>query len=56
MVSSLEDRIVKQYFRLESQDCICPPGPPVCTCEHKASLIEITRRPLMAGEVGGLAG
>ncbi len=48
---SLEDRIVKQYFRLESQDCICPPRQPVCTCEHKASLIEITRRPLMAGEV-----
>jgi len=44
---SLEDRIVKQFFRRESQDCLCPPRQPVCTCGHKATLIEITRRPLM---------
>jgi 16S rRNA (cytosine1402-N4)-methyltransferase len=43
---SLEDRIVKQFFRRESQDCICPPRQPVCTCGHKASLREINRRPL----------
>lgn len=47
---SLEDRIVKQYFRQESQDCICPPGQPVCTCGHKASIKELTRRPVMPGE------
>ncbi len=46
---SLEDRIVKQFFRRESQDCICPPRQPVCTCGHKASLREIVRRPLTAG-------
>jgi 16S rRNA (cytosine1402-N4)-methyltransferase len=45
---SLEDRIVKQYFRTESRDCICPPGQPVCTCGHKASLIEVNRRPITA--------
>ena len=44
---SLEDRIVKQFFRRESQDCLCPPHQPVCTCGHKAALIEITRRPLV---------
>ncbi len=43
---SLEDRIVKQYFRRESQDCICPPEQPVCTCGHKASIEIITRRPI----------
>ncbi len=43
---SLEDRIVKQFFRRESQDCICPPRQPVCTCGHKASLKEISRRPI----------
>jgi 16S rRNA (cytosine1402-N4)-methyltransferase len=43
---SLEDRIVKQFFRRESQDCICPPRQPVCTCGHKASVQEITRRPI----------
>jgi len=43
---SLEDRIVKQYFKRESQDCICPPEQPVCDCEHKASLRLITRHPI----------
>lgn len=47
---SLEDRIVKQYFRLESRDCICPPEQPVCTCGHKASLLEINRRPITADD------
>ncbi len=47
---SLEDRLVKQYFRLESRDCICPPDQPTCTCGHRAALIEITRRPIMASD------
>lgn len=47
---SLEDRIVKQYFKLESRDCICPPEQPVCTCGHQASIIEITRHPILADE------
>ena len=47
---SLEDRIVKQFFRHESRDCICPPKQPVCTCGHKASLVEINRRPIMASQ------
>jgi 16S rRNA (cytosine1402-N4)-methyltransferase len=47
---SLEDRIVKEFFRLESKDCICPPRQPVCTCGHKASILEITRRPIIPTE------
>ena len=47
---SLEDRRVKEYFRQESKDCICPPDQPVCTCGHKASVKEITRRPIRPGE------
>ena len=43
---SLEDRIVKNFFRRESQDCICPPQLPVCACEHQAQLEEISRRPI----------
>jgi 16S rRNA (cytosine1402-N4)-methyltransferase len=43
---SLEDRIIKQYLRRESQDCICPPRQPVCTCGHRATVIEITRHPV----------
>ena len=48
---SLEDRIVKQYFRQVSRDCICPPGQPVCTCSHRASVIEITRHPIVPDEL-----
>jgi 16S rRNA (cytosine1402-N4)-methyltransferase len=47
---SLEDRLVKQYFRRESRDCICPPGQPVCTCGHRAVIKEINRHPIEAGE------
>ena len=45
---SLEDRIVKQFYRRESRDCLCPPQQPVCTCHHRAALQEITRRPIQA--------
>lgn len=47
---SLEDRIVKQYFRRESRDCICPPEQPVCTCGHKAILKEVARHPIEASD------
>lgn len=45
---SLEDRIVKEYFRKESKDCICPPEQPTCVCGHKASLSIITKKPITA--------
>lgn len=41
---SLEDRIVKQFMQRESKNCICPPGIPVCACEHTASLRLINKR------------
>jgi 16S rRNA (cytosine1402-N4)-methyltransferase len=47
---SLEDRLVKHYFRQESKDCICPPNQPVCTCDHVASLKVLTRKPITASE------
>ena len=47
---SLEDRLVKQFFRQESRDCICPPEQPVCTCEHTATLKVLTRKPIVASE------
>jgi 16S rRNA (cytosine1402-N4)-methyltransferase len=43
---SLEDRIVKHYFRQESRDCICPPHTPICTCGHQAQIKEIHRKGL----------
>jgi 16S rRNA (cytosine1402-N4)-methyltransferase len=45
---SLEDRIVKQYFKQESQDCVCPPEQPICICRHKATIDIITKRPITA--------
>jgi 16S rRNA (cytosine1402-N4)-methyltransferase len=47
---SLEDRIVKQTFKLESTDCVCPPNVPVCTCGHHARVRLITRKPITATE------
>ena len=47
---SLEDRMVKNYFRQESTDCLCPPAQPVCTCGHRASLRLITRHAITASE------
>ncbi len=33
---SLEDRIIKNTFRLLSTDCICDKSIPICVCGHKA--------------------
>ncbi len=41
---SLEDRAVKTFFRDRARDCICPPRQPVCTCDHRATLREISRK------------
>ena len=40
---SLEDRIVKGFLRQEASDCICPPGLPVCSCGHRATLRLVAR-------------
>ena len=41
---SLEDRIVKRFFKKEASDCICPPAAPACVCGHKATLKIITKK------------
>ena len=47
---SLEDRIVKNLFKLESTDCLCPPKTPICICGHKATIKLINRKPIVASE------
>ena len=44
---SLEDRIVKNFFRLASRDCLCPPRFPICQCHHKKTLKRITKKPVV---------
>ena len=47
---SLEDRIVKTFFREEEKDCVCPPKTPICICDKKQTLKIVTRRPICPSE------
>jgi len=44
---SLEDRIVKNSFRFHARACICPPRMPECRCGHRATVKELTRKPIV---------
>ena len=44
---SLEDRLVKEFLRRESQGCICPPAMPVCTCGHVPTLKLVSRKAVL---------
>lgn len=43
---SLEDRIVKEFFKEEEKGCICPPNFPVCVCDKVSTLKILTRKPV----------
>ena len=47
---SLEDRIVKDFFKFEESSCICPPAFPVCTCNKVSRLKILTKKPIMPTE------
>jgi len=47
---SLEDRIVKTFFRQEEKGCTCPPKFPICNCGNKQTLKILTRRPICPSE------
>ena len=47
---SLEDRIVKEAYKLLSSDCICDKKMPVCTCHHKAEVKLINKKPILPNE------
>jgi 16S rRNA (cytosine1402-N4)-methyltransferase len=47
---SLEDRIVKEFFKYESLNCICPPDAPICTCGKVKRLKIITKKPKVPTE------
>ena len=44
---SLEDRIVKEYFKSLVNVCTCPPEFPVCVCNKKPLAKVITKKPIL---------
>ena len=47
---SLEDRIVKRFFRERNKSCTCPPESPICQCGGQRQARLLTRKPVMATE------
>ena len=47
---SLEDRIVKNFFRDKNRDCICPPEAPICKCGGQRAVTILTRKGVSPGE------
>jgi 16S rRNA (cytosine1402-N4)-methyltransferase len=43
---SLEDRLVKQAFRVWARSCLCPRSVPVCRCGWSKKVAMLTARPL----------
>ncbi len=48
---SLEDRIVKEFFKYESLSCVCPPDSPICTCGKMKRLNIISKKPITPSEI-----
>ncbi|OGV38977.1 MAG: 16S rRNA (cytosine(1402)-N(4))-methyltransferase [Lentisphaerae bacterium GWF2_45_14] len=46
---SLEDRMVKNFFRVKASECVCPPGFPICVCGKKSEIRILTKKPIVAG-------
>ena len=47
---SLEDRIVKEFFKYEQLACICPKDAPICSCEKEQTLKILTKKPVVPSE------
>ena len=47
---SLEDRLVRNFFREKNRDCICPPQAPICKCRGQRMVTVLTRKGVAAGE------
>ena len=47
---SLEDRIVKNAYKINATGCICPPKTPICICGHKQVITLVNKKPIMASD------
>ena len=47
---SLEDRIVKQSYRSLASGCTCPRDFPVCVCNRKPLIKELTKKPILPSD------
>jgi 16S rRNA (cytosine1402-N4)-methyltransferase len=47
---SLEDRMVKDFFKAAENPCICPPKLPVCACGRKPLLRILTKKAVIPSE------
>lgn len=47
---SLEDRVVKNFFRSEARDCVCPPDIPICRCDHRSRIEISTKKAILPSE------
>jgi 16S rRNA (cytosine1402-N4)-methyltransferase len=45
---SLEDRLVKQWFKQACASCLCPPRWPICQCNQTPTFQPIYKKPLTA--------
>lgn len=46
---SIEDRIIKQAFRYQSGQCMCPPNRPDCRCGTRRRVTILTRKAVQPG-------
>ena len=47
---SLEDRIVKEFFKYENLSCVCSADAPICVCGKEKRLKIITKKPITPSE------
>ena len=48
---SIEDRIVKNFFKKNAIKCICPSSFPICVCNHKAKLKIINKKSISPSNI-----
>ncbi|MDP8231662.1 MAG: 16S rRNA (cytosine(1402)-N(4))-methyltransferase RsmH, partial [Candidatus Zophobacter franzmannii] len=47
---SLEDKLVKDFFKYEEKECLCPSTFPACRCDKVSRLKILTKKPIVACE------